>query len=57
MAITQIEGSFPQDPITDPELRGRVHQKVGVCPTTSLRCGLDTGKRDQLPDDANGRHH
>ena len=32
MAITQIEGSFPQDPITDPELREEFIKKLGRGP-------------------------
>lgn len=53
MAITQIEGSFPQDPITDPELREEFIRKWVACPDDKFKVWFrQWEKRDQLPDDA-----
>ncbi|MBS3918190.1 MAG: aldehyde dehydrogenase [Deltaproteobacteria bacterium] len=53
MAITQIEGSFPQDPITDPELKEEFIRKwVAVPDKKFAEWFRQWEKRDQLPDDA-----
>ena len=53
MAITQIEGSFPQDPITDPELKEEFIKKwVAVPDKKFAEWFRQWEKRDQLPDDA-----
>jgi aldehyde:ferredoxin oxidoreductase len=53
MAITQIEGSFPQDPITDPELKEEFIRKWVAVPDKKFADWFRKWeKRDQLPDDA-----
>jgi len=53
MAITQIEGSFPQDPITDPELKEEFIKKWVAVPDKKFHDWFRQWvKRDQLPDDA-----
>jgi len=53
MAITQIEGSFPQDPITDPELKEEFIRKwVAVPDKKFAEWFRQWVKRDQLPDEA-----
>ncbi len=53
MAITQIEGSFPQDPIRDPELREEFINKWVACPDEKFKVWFrQWEKRDQLPDEA-----
>ncbi len=53
MAITQIEGSFPQDPITDPELKEEFIRKwVAVPDKKFAEWFRQWEKRDQLPDEA-----
>ncbi len=53
MAITQIEGSFPQDPILDPELREEFISKWDAVPDQKfVEWFRQWQKRDQLPDDA-----
>jgi len=53
MAITQIEGSFPQDPITDPELKEAfIRNWVAVPDKKFHEWFRQWVKRDQLPDDA-----
>ena len=57
MAITQIEGSFPQDPITDPELKEEFIRKwVAVPDKKFVEWFRQWEKRDQLPDDAMVRY-
>ncbi|MGD9033508.1 MAG: aldehyde ferredoxin oxidoreductase C-terminal domain-containing protein, partial [Desulfobacteraceae bacterium] len=53
MAITQIEGSFPQDPITDPELKEEfIRNWVAVPDKKFHEWFRQWEKRDQLPDQA-----
>ncbi len=53
MAITQIEGSFPQDPIADPELREEfIKRWVAVPDKKFAEWFRQWEKRDQLPDEA-----
>jgi aldehyde:ferredoxin oxidoreductase len=53
MAITQIEGSFPQDPILDDELREEFIKKWTAVPDQKfVEWFRQWKKRDQLPDDA-----
>ena len=53
MAITQIEGSFPQDPITDPELKEEFISKWTAVPDKKFAEWFRQWvKRDQLPDEA-----
>jgi aldehyde:ferredoxin oxidoreductase len=53
MAITQIEGSFPQDPITDPEIREEFIRKWVAVPDKKFHEWFrQWKKRDELPDDA-----
>ncbi|MBM4277416.1 MAG: aldehyde dehydrogenase [Deltaproteobacteria bacterium] len=53
MAITQIEGSFPQDPITDPEMKEEFIKKwVAVPDKKFAEWFRQWEKRDQLPADA-----
>ncbi|MBS1237427.1 MAG: aldehyde ferredoxin oxidoreductase, partial [Deltaproteobacteria bacterium] len=53
MAITQIEGSFPQDPITDPELKEEFIRKWIAVPDKKFHDWFRQWvKRDQLPDEA-----
>ena len=53
MAITQIEGSFPQDPITDPELKEEFIRKWIAVPDKKFDDWFRQWvKRDQLPDEA-----
>ena len=53
MAITQIEGSFPQDPILDPEAREEFISKWRALPDQKFAEWFRQWvKRDQLPDDA-----
>jgi len=53
MAITQTEGSFPQDPITDPELREEFIKNWVAVPDKKFHEWFrQWEKRDQLPDEA-----
>jgi aldehyde:ferredoxin oxidoreductase len=53
MAITQIEGSFPQDPIRDPEQREEFIRNWTACPDDKFKEWFrHWEKRDQLPDEA-----
>jgi aldehyde:ferredoxin oxidoreductase len=53
MAITQIEGSFPQDPITDPELKEEFIKNWVAVPDKKFHEWFrQWEKRDQLPDQA-----
>jgi aldehyde:ferredoxin oxidoreductase len=53
MAITQIEGSFPQDPITDPELKEEFIKNWIAVPDKKFHEWFrQWEKRDQLPDQA-----
>jgi aldehyde:ferredoxin oxidoreductase len=53
MAITQTEGSFPQDPITDPELREEFIKNWIAVPDKKFHEWFrQWEKRDQLPDEA-----
>ena len=53
MAITQIEGSFPQDPILDPELKEEFIRKWDAVPDKKfVEWFRQWEKRDKLPDDA-----
>ncbi len=53
MAITQIEGSFPQDPITDPELKEAFIRNWVAVPDKKFHDWFrEWVKRDQLPDQA-----
>jgi aldehyde:ferredoxin oxidoreductase len=53
MAITQIEGSFPQDPITDPVMKEEFIKKWVAVPDKKFHDWFrQWEKRDQLPDDA-----
>jgi aldehyde:ferredoxin oxidoreductase len=53
MAITQIEGSFPQDPITDPELKEEFIKNWVAVPDKKFHEWFrQWEKRDQLPDEA-----
>jgi aldehyde:ferredoxin oxidoreductase len=53
MAITQIEGSFPQDPITDPELKEEFIKNWIAVPDKKFHEWFrQWEKRDQLPDHA-----
>jgi aldehyde:ferredoxin oxidoreductase len=53
MAITQIEGSFPQDPITDPEQKEEFIKKWVAVPDKKFHEWFRQWvKRDQLPDNA-----
>ena len=53
MAITQIEGSFPQDPIPDPQLREEFIKRWVAVPDKKFHDWFrQWEKRDQLPDDA-----
>jgi aldehyde:ferredoxin oxidoreductase len=53
MAITQIEGSFPQDPITDPELKEEFIKNWVAVPDKKFHEWFrQWEKRDQLPDRA-----
>jgi aldehyde:ferredoxin oxidoreductase len=53
MAITQTEGSFPQDPISDPELREEFIKNWIAVPDKKFHEWFrQWEKRDQLPDEA-----
>jgi aldehyde:ferredoxin oxidoreductase len=53
MAITQTEGSFPQDPITDPELKEEFIKNWVAVPDKKFHEWFrQWEKRDQLPDQA-----
>ena len=53
MAITQIEGSFPQDPIADPNLREEfIKRWVAIPDKKFAEWFRQWEKRDQLPDEA-----
>jgi aldehyde:ferredoxin oxidoreductase len=53
MAITQIEGSFPQDPITDPEMKEEFIKNWVAVPDKKFQDWFrQWEKRDQLPDEA-----
>jgi aldehyde:ferredoxin oxidoreductase len=53
MAITQTEGSFPQDPITDPELKEEFIKNWIAVPDKKFHEWFrQWEKRDQLPDEA-----
>ena len=53
MAITQIEGSFPQDPIVDPELKEEFIKNWVAVPDEKFHEWFrQWEKRDQLPDQA-----
>jgi aldehyde:ferredoxin oxidoreductase len=53
MAITQTEGSFPQDPIPDPELREEFIKNWIAVPDKKFHEWFrQWEKRDQLPDEA-----
>ncbi len=53
MAITQTEGSFPQDPIRDPELREKFIKNWVAVPDEKFHEWFrQWEKRDQLPDEA-----
>lgn len=53
MAITQTEGSFPQDPIRDPELREEFIKNWIAVPDKKFHEWFrQWEKRDQLPDEA-----
>jgi aldehyde:ferredoxin oxidoreductase len=53
MAITQTEGSFPQDPIPDPELREEfIKHWIAVPDKKFHEWFRQWEKRDQLPDEA-----
>jgi len=53
MAITQTEGSFPQDPIPDPELREEFIKNWVAVPDKKFHEWFrQWEKRDQLPDEA-----